>query len=163
MRFLLVTILLLQPISALAIDPLLSLKIGEAEGKLLVLERTLSDPETRLEMSVLKELQEQGLFVKNIANECIELNEESINKNAGALELLGAQAVTEEQEVTDKRQSLNMDMLSSAQQLASCRLLLLRSHELVDVSLAQQQQALAAALSKITNQCRICHDAYRIE
>ncbi len=28
---------------------------------------------------------------------------------------------------------------------------------------AGQQQALAAALSRITNQCRICHDAYRIE
>jgi cytochrome c556 len=28
---------------------------------------------------------------------------------------------------------------------------------------AEQQQALAAALSKITNQCRICHDSYRIE
>ena len=28
---------------------------------------------------------------------------------------------------------------------------------------AEQQQAAIAALSKITNQCRICHDSYRIE
>ena len=32
-----------------------------------------------------------------------------------------------------------------------------------DAPSAEQQQALAAALSRITNQCRICHDAYRIE
>ena len=28
---------------------------------------------------------------------------------------------------------------------------------------SEQQQALTAALSKVTNQCRICHDAYSIE
>ena len=32
-----------------------------------------------------------------------------------------------------------------------------------DVPSAEQQQALATALSKITNQCRICHDSYKIE
>ncbi len=44
------------------------------------------------------------------------------------------------------------------------------ANEFADLALAmpvdpssEQQRALAAALSKITNQCRICHDAYRIE
>ena len=152
MRYLAALLLLLQPISSVAIDPLLSLKIGDAESKLLTLERTLSDPETRVEINALKELQQQGLSVKNTANECIEINEASISKNADAMELLGSQSITEEQEVTDKRQSLNQDMLSSAQQLASCRLLLLRSHEMVDVLLAKQQEELANELREVVAQ-----------
>ncbi len=138
-------LLLVSP-SALAIDPLLSLKIGEAEAKLLTLERTLNDPKARIELPVLRELQEQGLFIKTIANDCIQRNEQSINKNASALELLGEQSANEEKEVTEKRQSLNKDMLGSAQQLASCRLLLLRSQEMVDHALARQQQELADEL-----------------
>lgn len=146
MRLILFLLIYFNSNVAFAIDPLLSLKIGEAETKLVVLEKSLNKPGSRVDLKVLKELQDQGLFVKKIANECIDSNEEAINKSADDLELLGEQALTEDKEVTTKRQSLNQSMLSDAQQLASCRLLLLRSHEIVDVSLAKQQQALANEL-----------------
>ena len=121
--------------SAWSLDPLLSLKVGEAEDKLQQIEKSLTSAEASINLELLNELQVQGLFVKNAASECIELNEQSINKSADDLELLGAQMVTEETEVTKKREELNQSMLGSAQQLASCRLMLLRANELVDVAL----------------------------
>jgi len=146
MRILLLLLFLIKFSSVLAIDPILSLKIGEADGKLQAIEKVFKNPDNLLNYNLLDDFQEQGLFVKKVANECIEINEQAINKSADDLELLGAQMVTEEQEVTEKRQSLNQSMLSNAQQLASCRLMLLRAHEIVDVVIAKQQQALASEL-----------------
>jgi len=130
----------------LALDPLLSLKLGEAESKLLLLEQNLNNPAVNHELAVLRELQAQGLFVKDVANDCIKLNESSIARDAEALDLLGAPQELEDDEVTAKRDSLNKSMLSSAQQLASCRLLLLRSHEMVDETTMRQQRTLANEL-----------------
>lgn len=127
-------------------DPVLSLRIGEAENKLKVIEDSLSDPRKRLDRKVLRLFQEQGQFVKQVAQECIDKNESAINKSADDLELLGPQNINEDKEVTEKRRSLNRSMLSHAQQLASCRLMLLRAHEVVDVTLAKQQQQLASEL-----------------
>ncbi len=127
-------------------DPVLSLRIGEAENKLQVIERSLDNPRKRLDREVLKLFQEQGQFVKQVAQECIDKNEAAINKSADDLELLGPQSISEDREVTAKRKALNRSMLSHAQQLASCRLMLLRAHEVVDVTLAKQQQQLASEL-----------------
>lgn len=146
MRILLFLLFLIKFSSVLAIDPILSLKIGEADGKLQAIEKVFKNPDNLLNYNLLDDFQEQGVFVKKVANECIEINEQAINKSADDLELLGPQMVTEEQEVTEKRQSLNQSMLSNAQQLASCRLMLLRAHEIVDVVIAKQQQALASEL-----------------
>lgn len=146
MRLILFLLIYFNSSSAFAIDPLLSLKIGEAEATLVVLEKTLNQSAERIDQQLLKEFQEKGLLVKKIANECIQFNEDSIKKSAADIELLGAAAEGEEQEVTVKRQSLNKSMLGDAQQLASCRLLLLRSHEIIDVSLAKQQKAIANEL-----------------
>jgi potassium-dependent mechanosensitive channel len=152
MRIFLFFLLLLKFSTALAIDPVLSLKIGEADAKLQAIEKAFDKPKNLLNSELLKEFQEQGLFVKKVANDCIDINEQAINKSADDLELLGAQMVTEEKEVTQKRQSLNQSMLSNAQQLASCRLMLLRAHEIVDVVIAKQQQVLASELlGKKTN------------
>lgn len=146
MRFLFLFIGLIIFTSAQAIDPVLSLKIGEADSKLQAIEKAFNNPKNQLNNKLLNEFQEQGIFVKKIANECIETNEQAINKSADDLELLGAQLLTEEKDVTQKRQSLNQSMLSNAQQLASCRLMLLRAHEIVDVVIAKQQQVLASEL-----------------
>lgn len=146
MRLVLFIIICLNSVMVFAIDPLLSLKIGKAEAALVALEKSLNNPTSPFDLKLLREFQEQGLDVKKTANECIELNEQSINKSAQDLELLGDKAEVEEKEVSLKRQSLNQSMLSAAQQLASCRLLLLRSHEVIDVSLAKQQKALANEL-----------------
>ncbi len=146
MRILLFLLLLIKFSTALAIDPVLSLKIGEADGRLQAIEKAVNNPKKLLNYQLLNEFQEQGIFVKKVATECIEINEHAINKSADDLELLGAQMVTEEKEVTQKRQSLNQSMLSNAQQLASCRLMLLRAHEIVDVVITKQQQVLASEL-----------------
>jgi potassium-dependent mechanosensitive channel len=152
MRILLFLIFLIKFTSALAIDPILSLKIGEADAKLQAIEKAFTKPKNLLNHKLLDDFQEQGLFIKKVANECIDINEQAINKSADDLELLGAQMVTEEKEVTEKRQSLNQSMLSNAQQLASCRLMLLRAHEIVDVVISKQQQVLASELlGKRTN------------
>ena len=145
-RISLALLLMLPVLQAWAQDPVLSLRIGEAENKLQVIEKSLADPRKRLDRDVLKLFQEQGQFVKQVAQECIDKNEAAINKSADDLELLGPQNLSEDKEVTDKRESLNQSMLSHAQQLASCRLMLLRAHEVVDVTLAKQQQQLASEL-----------------
>ncbi len=146
MRILLFLLLLIRFSSAAAIDPVHSLKIGEADGMLQTIEKAVTNPKNLLNYQMLSEFQEQGIYVKKVANECIESNEHAINKSANDLELLGAQMETEEKEVTEKRQSLNQSMLSNAQQLASCRLMLLRAHEVVDVVISKQQQVLASEL-----------------
>ena len=145
-RISLALLLMLPVLQAWAQDPVLSLRIGEAENKLQVIEKSLADPGKRLDRDVLKLFQEQGQFVKQVAQECIDKNEAAINKSADDLELLGPQNLSEDKEVTAKRESLNQSMLSHAQQLASCRLMLLRAHEVVDVTLAKQQQQLASEL-----------------
>ena len=139
-------LLLVNPALAHALDPLLSLKLGEAESKLLLLEQNLNDPGISHDLPVLRELQQQGLFVKDVANECIRTNESAISRDAEAIDLLGEKQDAEDAEVTAKRDSLNKAMLSSAQQLASCRLLLLRSHEMVDQTVKRQQRTLANQL-----------------
>ena len=147
LRWISLALLLMLPVlQAWAQDPVLSLRIGEAENKLQVIEKSLADPRKRLDRDVLKLFQEQGQFVKQVAQECIDKNEAAINKSADDLELLGPQNLSEDKEVTAKRESLNQSMLSHAQQLASCRLMLLRAHEVVDVTLAKQQQQLASEL-----------------
>ncbi len=132
--------------NAWALDPLLSIKIGEAEAKLRLVEQAFSVQGRSFDLAVLREYQTQGLEVRKIASECINKTETEINKSADDLELLGPQAVTEDPEVTEKRLSLNQNMLSNAQNLASCRLMLLRANEMIDISLLYQQQTIASEL-----------------
>lgn len=148
MRVFLFLLLLAQSTLAFSLDPLLSLRVGEAETKLNVIEQFLQkkDVDKRLNADLLQEFQQQGNFVKKVSNECIEVNETAINKSADDLDLLGKQTLSEEPEVTSKRQSLNQSMLSNAQQLASCRLLLLRTHDIIDRLSKKQQQALESQL-----------------
>ena len=131
---------------AWALDPLLSVKLGEAEAKLRLVEEAFSVQGRQFDLAVLREYQAQGLEVRKIASECINQTETEINKSADDLELLGAQAVTEDAVVTEKRLSLNQNMLSNAQNLASCRLMMLRANEMINISLEIQQQTLASEL-----------------
>lgn len=146
LRWLLFMLFIPMSMNSWGVDPLLSLEIGKAEAKLKVLEKLLNKPKTSLDLTELEKYQEQGLFVKKMANKCIEVNEGAINKSADDLELLGPQALSEDKEVTLKRQSLNNNMLGHAQQLASCRLLLLRAHQVVNIVLQTQHQKLTSQL-----------------
>ncbi|MBT3206671.1 MAG: mechanosensitive ion channel family protein [Gammaproteobacteria bacterium] len=146
MRLILFILLVLSSSLTHALDPLLSLRIGEAESKLKVIEDALKDPQSIIQPDVLSEFQEQQVFVRNTSNECIDNNEKAINRSADDLDLLGSQALLESADVSLKRQSLNQSMLSNAQQLASCRLLLLRSHETMEMTLERQKKALTGEL-----------------
>ncbi|MBC8212061.1 MAG: mechanosensitive ion channel family protein [Gammaproteobacteria bacterium] len=146
MKFFVFVLLLLHSVLSLALDPKLALRIGEAEAKLVKIEEGLQSPQTQLEAKQLRSFQEQGVFVKNTSSECIELSEKIIKKSAEDLELLGPVASPDDPEVTRKRKALNQNMLSHAQQLASCRLLLLRAHESIDITLNRQQQAIKSEL-----------------
>lgn len=141
-----ILLLCLLTTPALAIDSLLALKVKEADAKLIVLEQNLASTSQRPDLEILKELQAQGLEIRRIAESCIETSEQEIKKSVEDLEILGNQAITESDEVTKKRQSLNQGMLNHAEQLANCRLILLRANEMVEESLAMQQQSLAHEL-----------------
>ncbi len=146
MRLIFFFAILLQSTHSLAVDPHLSLQVGEADVRLQKLEKAFDNPADHVELSRLYEFQKDGLFVKKTANECIEINEGAINKAADDLDLLGVQTLKEGADVLRKRQSLNQTMLGHAQQLASCRLLLLRAHELVAITLTRQELAIASEL-----------------
>ncbi len=138
-RILVVSFLLSLPQSVFALDPQLSLQLGSADKALSQIERTLqSGLETNLKN--LKTFHTDSLSIQSLANECIDSNEKSINKSADDLDLLGVQNVPEEKEITNKRISLNKNMLSSAQQLATCRLMLVRTKETISSSALQQQR-----------------------
>ncbi len=146
MRFFILILLVLSSSLSYALDPLLSLRIGEAENKLQIIEDSFADPQSIIQPEVLQEYQSQQIFVKHISNQCISINEKAINKSADDLDLLGSQSLSETTDVINKRESLNQSMLSNAQQLASCRLLLLRTHETIEITTQRQQLALTSEL-----------------
>jgi len=128
-----------------AMDPKLSLAIGKAESELSKIEQSLQSKK-RLNLKKLEQMHVRELDIKSTAMQCIEFNETAINKAADDLEVLGSQAVIEEKIVTNKRLSLNRLMLSHAQQLATCRLMLLRMQEAVSSTLLQQSALISNEL-----------------
>ncbi|MBT4077540.1 MAG: hypothetical protein HOE78_13240, partial [Gammaproteobacteria bacterium] len=104
MRLILFILLVLSSSLTHALDPLLSLRIGEAESKLKVIEDALKDPQSIIQPDVLSEFQEQQVFVRNTSNECIDNNEKAINRSADDLDLLGSQALLESADVSLKRE-----------------------------------------------------------
>ncbi|MBL7003000.1 MAG: mechanosensitive ion channel family protein [Gammaproteobacteria bacterium] len=145
MRVLLLLLNILFVQTAFALNPSISLKLGDAEFDLTGIEKILSKGiEDNVEN--LQKYHTHSLQIIDLANECIEHNERSINKSADDLELLGAQGLSEENVITQKRDSLNKSMLANAQQLASCRLMLLRAKETARSSTEQQQTVLGNKL-----------------
>ena len=134
-----------------ATDSVLTFKLDEAETQVKKIEKTFLDEVPTQEISLLDEFQEQLQTSKKTANECVETTETAIEKNANDLELLGPEADLEETVVIDKRKSLNDSMLKDAQQLASCRLLLLRVNDLQDTINDQRQRILAGKLLAQSN------------
>ncbi len=127
--------------SGLALDPQFSLKLGDADLLLVSIEKSLRDKSSQ-SLDRLKVYHSDSINIEELANECITSNEFSINKSANDLDLLGPQTVPEDSDITDKRVSLNKNMLSSAQQLASCRLMMLRVKETIETSASMQQSML---------------------
>ncbi len=138
MRLLIVSFFLLFHQMVLALDPQLSLKLGAADSLLTKIEKVLQ-VNTEKNTEKLQQYHAKSLVIQSLANDCIISNETSINKSADDLDLLGPQNVPEDPVITSKRVSLNQNMLGSAQQLASCRLMLLRTNETITSSITQKQ------------------------
>lgn len=116
------------PLSLYALDARLSLKLGEADQELKQVENLLTlieglDP-GQLELNIKRALEAQ-----NIAEACVLRNEQTIQALANDLELLGTPADSDPPELLLKRTVIEQGMLGDAQQLASCRLMMLRSEE----------------------------------
>lgn len=122
----------------------LNLEIGQivedADDTLTKSEKKLKQ---KLPLSVgeLKELQQSVTTIKSMVDQCIRSNQASVARITEDLEILGKATEHEERDVTEKRLSLSRDRLNYEGQLATCRLLILRSNQIIEAT-TQQQQAL---------------------
>lgn len=145
MKLLLFSFILLYSSVSSALDPKLSLRLGKSDQSLTHIEKQLSKNNIE-DVNQLKKFHLKSIEIKEFAQLCISANEQSINNSADDLELLGPQALPEDTEITSKRVSLNQNMLGSAQQLASCRLMLLRVVTTINDSVVQQQGIIESRL-----------------
>lgn len=135
-------------LSVHALDPKLSLKLGKADINLAEIEIVLQK-NNETDVSKLQQFLADSIKIQSFANECVIKNETSIRNSADALELLGLKTSAEEKIISKKRASLNKNMLSSAQQLATCRLMLLRTKETIKAS---EEQYLSVIENKLFTQ-----------
>ena len=94
----------------------------------------------------LKKLEQSVIKIRSKTNECISFNQDSSVKIDGEIELLGGVAQRENRDVTQKRESLKKIKEKHEAQLASCRLLILRSNQLIEALQKTQQSLIASQL-----------------
>ena len=125
------------------LDPEISRQIGEFDSILTKNEKVIqrSDLLTREE---LKELEQSAIKIRSQTNECITSNQDNSAKIDGEIELLGGVAERENWDVTQKRNGLKKIKERHEAQLASCRLIILRSNQLIE-KLQQRQRSLIAS------------------
>ncbi|MFT5657135.1 MAG: potassium efflux system protein [Gammaproteobacteria bacterium] len=143
---LLAVLLLSYPAAILAgpnteIDQLVS-----ETDKILTQSETTLNRQKPLSLKELKVLQQSVTAIKSEINECISSNQNSVAKIEEVLEILGGTALSEDREVTEKRRSLINSKLKHESQLATCRLLILRSNQIIDTVTQRQQSMIALQL-----------------
>ena len=94
----------------------------------------------------LKEFQLVATEIKTVANDCVASNQEAIDNIARDFELIGDEGNHEDQVVAAKRKSLDNIRTEHENQLATCRVLLLRTSQVSENVLLQQQEILASQL-----------------
>ena len=94
----------------------------------------------------LKEFQLVATEIKTVANDCVASNQEAIDNIARDVELIGDEGNHEDQVVAAKRKSLEKIRTQHENQLATCRVLLLRTSQISENVLLQQQEILASQL-----------------
>ena len=94
----------------------------------------------------LKEFQLVAVDIKAAANDCIASNQEDIDNITRDVELIGAEGFHEDQVVAAKRKSLDKIRAEHENQLATCRVLLLRTTQISETASLQQQEIIASQL-----------------
>ena len=125
------------------LDPEISQQLGEFDSILTKNEKLIARSHlfTREE---LKELEQSVINIRSQTGECISYNQDSSLKIDGEIELLGDVAGRENRDVTQKRRSLKKQKEKHEAQLASCRLVILRSNQLIE-KIQQKHQSLVAS------------------
>ena len=127
------------------LDPEIMKQIGFADALLTKNEKIILVRED-FTLAELKELAKSAVKVKSEAKACIASNESSIEKVLLDIELLGEVIEPEDREVTKKRNSLDETKQKHETQLATCRLLRLRSNQLIEATQKKEQKLIASEL-----------------
>ncbi|MFV2031285.1 MAG: mechanosensitive ion channel domain-containing protein [Gammaproteobacteria bacterium] len=127
------------------LDPEISRQVGAFDTSLTKMENTLLRSKN-ISAEALKEMQQSVTKIKSQSQGCVNFNQDNIEKINGDVELLGEVTQREDREVTEKRKSLKKIKLKHEAQLASCRLLILRSNQLIESTQKRQQALIASEL-----------------
>jgi potassium efflux system protein len=119
--------------------------VSESQKSLTESEKKL-DQKKPLLIDELKSLQQSVTTIKSEIDSCIRSNQNSVSKVTEDLELLGEVAVSGNREVNEKHKSLTELQRKHEGQLATCRLLILRSNQIIEVTTERQQALIALQL-----------------
>tara|TARA_B110000971_G_scaffold53311_2_gene54237 strand:- start:5584 stop:7908 length:2325 start_codon:yes stop_codon:yes gene_type:complete len=114
--------------------------------------KQLTESESQLKQSPpllineLKKLQQSVATIKSEIDLCIQSNQNSVIKITEDLELLGEISGPESREVNEKRKSLIKLQQRHEGQLSTCRLLILRSNQIIEVTTERQQALISLQL-----------------
>ena len=132
------------------LDPDISQQVEESDSALTKIEKSISNIKL-FTLEYLKELEQMGIKIKSQTGQCITINQDSIVKIGGEIELLGGITEQENEDVTQKRNSLESVKQEHEAQLASCHLLTLRSNELIETFRQKQASVIASQLLSRNN------------
>jgi len=143
---LLLLFLILFSTGALAqLDPEIIKQIGFSDALLNKNEKIISR-DREFTIAALRELAKSATEVRSQSKACIASNEASIEKVILDIDQLGEVLEPEDKEVTKKRKSLDGKKLKHETQLATCRLLQLRSNQLIEATQKKEQELIASRL-----------------
>lgn len=116
--------------------------VAESNKSLTQSEKKLEINKTLL-IDELKKLQQSVTTIKSEIDLCIRSNQDSVIKIMEDLDLLGEISRPENRDVSEKRKSLTKLQKRHEGQLSTCRLLTLRSNQIIEAT-TERQQALVA-------------------
>ena len=116
--------------------------VDESNKSLTKSEKKLEKNKTLL-IDELKKLQQSVAAIKSEIDLCIRSNQDSVIKIREDLDLLGEISRPENRDVSEKRKSLTKLQKRHEGQLSTCRLLTLRSNQIIEAT-TERQQALVA-------------------
>jgi small-conductance mechanosensitive channel len=119
--------------------------VSESQKSLTESEKKLNQKKPLL-IEELKRLQQSVTTIKSDIDSCIRSNQNSVSKIIEDLELLGEVAESENREVKEKYKSLTELQRKHEGQLATCRLLTLRSNQIIEITTERQQALIALQL-----------------
>jgi potassium efflux system protein len=143
--FLPVFLLIFSTTTLAELDPEISRQITQFDSMLTKNEKAVLSSKF-LDREELKELEQSVIKIRSQTNACITNNQDSVVKIDGEIELLGGVAERENRDVTEKRRSLKKLKEKHEAQLASCRLIILRSNQLIEELQKKQQFLIASQL-----------------